>query len=171
MDTEKKQKIKDYLEEKAFKYGLIIIGILATMAITYFSSKGEVKIYKQNKAVEYEGAEYKITKVEKLQDELHEDYYDFRVTIKITNIGKKDVDYSSMNYTIANKDGEKITVPGAAVDDGTYLRNGTLAPGESVEGIVAWNVKKDAKDIRVRYFKDIITATKGEFEFQWALDN
>ena len=37
-----------------------------------------------------------------------------------------------MNYTIANKDGEKITVPGAAVDDGTYLRNGTLAPGESV---------------------------------------
>ena len=33
MDTEKKEKIKDYLEEKALKYGLIIIGILATLGL------------------------------------------------------------------------------------------------------------------------------------------
>ncbi len=171
MDTEKKQKIKDYIEEKAIKYGLIIIGILATMAITYFSSKGEVKIYKQNKAVEYEGAEYKITKVEKLQDELHEDYYDLRVTVKITNIGKKEIEYSHTNFYISNKAEEKITVPGLVEDDGTLLESGTLAPGENVEGIISWNVKKDAKDLRIRYFTDIIKANKGEFEFQWALDN
>lgn len=166
-----KEKIKDWLEEKSIKLALSIIGTILMTLVAISAAKGEVKIYKQNDIVKYEGAEYRITKVEKREHDLYEDYYDFRVTVKITNTSKKDIEYDSHNYYIANKDGEDIAKAGMAYDDGTYLESGTLKPGESVEGVVSWNIKKDAKDIRVRYFKDIILATKDDFEFQWKINN
>ena len=144
-----KKKIKDWLEEKSIKLGLTIIGTVLMALVAITSSKGEVKIYKQNDVVKYEGAEYRIINIEKRELDLYEDYYDYRVKIKITNTGKKDIEYDSHNYYIANKDGKDITKAGLAYDDGTYLESGTLKPGESVEGVVSWTVKKDAKDITI----------------------
>lgn len=40
-------------------------------------------------------------------------------------------------------------------DDGTYLKNGSLDLGESVEGAVSFNVKKGVTDLRIRYSKEL----------------
>ena len=171
MSTEKKQEIKDFIEEKALRYGLILVGLILFAIVTITTSGGEKFNYEQNKAVEYEGAEYKIVKVEKTQNDLYEDYDDLKVTIKITNKSKEKIKYDKSHFFIANKDDEDITKATLATDDDNYLGSGTLKPGESVEGIVSWTIKKGAKDLRVRYFENIILTGKEVHKFQWLLDN
>ena len=80
MKIETKEKIK----EKLLKLALMAVGMVLFAIVAVVFSGGETKLYKQNEAVKYEGAEYKIIKIEKEQHNLYEDYDNFKVTIKIT---------------------------------------------------------------------------------------
>lgn len=161
---------KERIKEKLLKLALMAVGMVLFAIVTVVFSGGETKLYKQNEAVKYEGAEYKIIKIEKEQHDLYEEYNNFKVTIKITNTSKETVKYSDMNYYLVNINGEEVTKPGLAVDDGTYLENGSLKPGESIKGVISWIVKKDAEDLRIRYYKSLFSKDN-EYEFQWALEN
>ena len=165
-----KAETKENIKYRLLKLSLSLVGVVLFTIIAVVSSRGEVKIYKQDDTIELDGVEYEIVKLEKNEDELDDDNNDLKVTIKITNNSKKTVEYSKLNYFLINRDGEEVTKPGLARDDGTFLGSGELEPGEEVKGAISWTVKKNAKDLRIRYYKNSFFSKDNEFEFQWELD-
>lgn len=165
-----KTEIKEIIKEKLLKYSLAFVGGLLIVIIPAMSFRGETNIYKQNETAKFNDVEYKIIKVEKLPYDLDEDYDQLKVTIKISNTGKSTVKYNDFNFSIANKNNEDIAKNGLFYDDGTYLDSGSLDPGKSVEGAVSCLIKKDAKDLRIRYYENLLSKAN-EYAFQWAIDN
>lgn len=165
-----KPKLKDKIEEKGYTLALSIIAIIVSAIVITTFSKGETNIYKQKETVKYDGVEYSITKVEKKPYELDEDYYVLKITIKINNTSNTTVNYSYYNYSLTNNKDEDITKAAFIYDEDPSLDSGSLEPGESIEGIVFWAVKKGSNNLRVRYYDNILSKTD-EFKFQWSINN
>ena len=141
-----------------FLAAIIIIPIIV-VSLTGCEKRG----YLQDETITYNDGEYSITKVSK------DDEY-IVVTIKIKNIGDKDLKYSDFNYVMLNQSGKQVDVKSLVFDDGTVLSNGTLKPNEEVEGTITWLQDKKNKSLRIRYYENPIMTEIDDYEFEWSLD-
>ena len=143
---------------------IILIAIIV-VPIIVVSLTGEKRGYSQKDTITYENAEYRITKVEK------DDEY-VTTTIKIKNIGDEPVSYSDMNFIMLNPKGKVIErLGGFFYEEDNMLSSGELAPGEEVEGKVSFKANGKNKDLRIRYYENIIRSEIDDYKFEWSLDD
>ena len=76
------------------------------------------------------------------------------VNITVENMGE-DSEYVSHNDFLINEGG--LTSNRERIDSSPEFKNGSLSPGETVNGNLVYRVVKDATDLKIQYSLDIIT--------------
>ncbi len=148
---------------KRRKLYIFLVAIIIVPIIVVSLTGCERRDYLQDDTITYNGGEYSITKVSK------DDEY-IVVTIKIKNVGDKDLEYSDFNFVMLNQSGKQVDVKSLVFDDGTVLTNGTLKPNEEVEGTITWLQDKKNKSLRIRYYENPIMTEIDDYEFEWSLE-
>lgn len=162
----KKEKNQEQEKKRIHDYSGIIkvIIIIAIVIVGIEIIGGNYKRnYLQDETVTYEGVKYSITKVE-TDDEC------IMVTIKINNKSDKTVSYGDLDFVLLNQKGKQFDKKPLVIDDGTILPDGKLKPNEKVEGKIVW-LKQDYKNLRVRYYENILMDDIDDYKFEWSLDN
>ncbi len=155
----------------------IILGAIAIVIIGIVIGNKEKenfqKEYNQNDIVTYKDVEYSITKVEKTTGSnvyfQAKDSYEFvKVTIKIENKSNQKISYNALNFQMVNGDGIEASVYSITAEDDVQLNFGELDAGGKIEGVIIWEQKKNDKDLKVRYYENVLF--DNNYTFQWTLD-
>ena len=141
---------------------IIIIIAIVVVGIKIIGGNGS-RNYSQDETVTYEGVKYSITKVD-TDDEC------ILITVRINNKSDKTVSYGDIYFSLLNQKGEQFDKKPLVVDDGTILPSGKLKPNEKVEGKIIW-LKKDYKNLRIRYYENVLMNDIDDYKFEWSLDN
>ena len=149
---------------KNINWSRIILIAIIVVPIIVVSLTTEKRGYSQNETVTYEGADYRITSVTK------DDEY-LTVVIKIKNNSDEAVSYSNMHFVMLDPKGNTIeNLGGLFKEEENMLSSGDIAPGEEIEGKVAWKTAGKNKNLRIRYYENIIQSKIDDYKFEWSLD-
>lgn len=152
--------------------GIIIIGIIGAV-MSQKEEEERKKDFSQNEVATYKDIEYSIVKVEKTQGNNEilkpKDGYEYvKVTVKIENKSKEKISYNSLDWKMVNSDGVEDTLGAITLDNDIELNSGNLDAGGKIEGILVWEQKKDAKNLKLRYYETILDK---DYKIQFTLDN
>lgn len=117
------------------------------------------QVFNKGDTIEYGDCQLTVTKVKKSQgsdyDKPKSGEEFVIVTVKIKNVGKKNLDYNPYYFKMQNSKGQLDSMSFTTVDTDTALESGELAPGGEIEGTIAFEEPKNDAELILQYQDDI----------------